>query len=178
MGPLPKDVPREVTKSYKKTSLKVHPDKIRAAGGTVADEERADEAFIALKAAYTVLGDAHTRDLYDKFGRPGLDHKDDTTQLLATLAFFYVVWLALAYLLTQRKAVGRAQTWAFVGLAALALFEYQSRVASIDFLEDYLPSLAVFEKIELLHRLYPVRRRACPLLRSLSASAFPRRAVP
>jgi len=56
---------------------------------------------------------------------------------------------------TQSKSVSRAQTWGFTGLLALAIFEYQATILAFDFLEDQLPNLAMFEKIELLHRLYP-----------------------
>ena len=142
---------RELKSGYKRSSLKVHPDKLQE-----SNEEVDDEAFVALKAAYDVLSDVQLRDLYDKFGPAGLEHKNDTTQLLAGVGFFYVVWLALAYLLTRRKTVSRAQTWTFTGLLALAIFEYQACILNFDFLQDQLPGLVMFEKIELLHRLYPV----------------------
>lgn len=144
----------DIKKGYKKASLRVHPDKLRAEG--IVDEESADEAFVALKAAYDVLMDPHLRDLYSKFGPPGLAAKNDTQELLASLGFFYVVWLAVAYLLTRKKQVGAAQTWTFTGLLALGIFEYQTSILAFDFLQDALPTLAMFEKVELLHRLYPV----------------------
>jgi len=144
----------EIKKGYKRASLRVHPDKLAAAG--VQEEEGGDEAFLALKAAYDVLSDIQQRDLYNKFGPQGLESANDTNALLATLGFFYVVWIAVAYLLTRRKSVARAQTWSFTGLLALGIFEYQACIYSIDFLEDALPQLAMFEKVELLHRLYPV----------------------
>lgn len=144
----------DIKKGYKRASLRVHPDKLTAAGGE--DDETSDEAFLALKAAYDVLHDTHLRDLYNKFGPPGIENKSDTNALLAGLGFFYVVWLAVAYLLTRRKSVARAQTWSFTGLLALGIFEYQACILDFDFLEEALPQLAMFEKIELLHRLYPV----------------------
>ena len=97
--------------------------------------------FVALKAAYDVLSDSYQRDLYDKFGRPGLEHKDDTTALLAGLGFFYIISLMLAYMLTRRRTVGRAQTWAFTGLLALGIFEYQACILSFDFLQEALPQV-------------------------------------
>lgn len=121
MDVLPSATSAEVKKGYKRASLRVHPDKLQAAG----EEDEGDEAFVALKAAYDVLNDREQRDMYDKFGPRGLDSKRDTTDLLAGLGFFYVVWLAVAYLLTRRKAVSRAQTWTFTGLLALGIFEYQ-----------------------------------------------------
>ena len=143
----------DLKKGYKRASLQVHPDKLRAAG---EDEDAGDEAFVALKAAYDVLSDSYTRDLYDKFGPQGLESKNDTTSLLAGIGFFYVVWLALAYLVTRRKTVNRAQIWCFSGLLALGIFEYQACVLSYDFLQEQIPQLVMFEKVELLHRLYPV----------------------
>jgi hypothetical protein len=56
--------------------------------------------------------------------------------------------------LTLRRAT--CQTWAFSGLLALGIFEYQATILSYDFLQEALPQLAMFEKIELLHRLYPI----------------------
>ena len=56
------------------------------------------------KAAYDVLMDK-LRDMYSKFGPHGLEYKHDTQQLMGSLGFFYVVWVAVAYLLT-RKANG------------------------------------------------------------------------
>ena len=67
-----------------------------------------------------------------------------------------VCQFGVAYLLTRRKSVGAAQTWTFTGLLALGIFEYQASIVGVDFAEEFLPQLALFERIELLHRLYPV----------------------
>ena len=83
--------------------------------------------------------DTAKRDLYDKFGKAGVEFDGaDTTKLFSGLGFFYVMWLAIAYLLTRRKAFGRAQTWAFTGLMAMGIFEYQACVGGQDFLQDQL----------------------------------------
>lgn len=156
---LPTAASADLKKGYKRASLEVHPDKLKAKAnqaGEAADDEANDEAFIALKAAYEVLSNTQTREVYDKFGKAGVESKDDVTSLLAGLGFFYVVWLALAFLLTRRKTVSRAQTWSFTGLVALGIFEYQACILNFDFLQEQLPQLAMFEKVELLHRLYPV----------------------
>ena len=106
----------EIKKGYRAAAQKVHPDKLQAAG----EDEDGDEAFVELKKAYDVLTDSALRDLYQKFGPDGLEYQTDTSKLMAGLGFFYVVWLAAAYLLTRRKAVGASQTWTFTGLLALA----------------------------------------------------------
>ena len=141
----------DVKRGYKQAALKLHPDKRQGLG----EEEDGDEAFLALKAAYDVLMDAQLRDMYSKFGPQGLEYKHDTQQLMGSLGFFYVVWVAVAYLLTRKKPMAAAQTWTFTGLLALGIFEYQTCILSFDFLQDLLPNLAMFEKVELLHRLYP-----------------------
>ena len=154
MEVLPTASVADIKKGYKQAALKVHPDKRQGLGEEEA--AAAEEEFLALKAAYDVLLDSNLRDLYSKFGEPGLEHQNDTQQLLGSLGFFYVVWVAVAYLLTRKKAVAAAQTWTFTGLLALGIFEYQASILAIDFLEGVaLPNLAMFEKIELLHRLYP-----------------------
>ena len=89
-----------------------------------------------LKAAYDILMDTNLRDVYSKFGLPGIEHKNDTSELMGSLGFFYVVWLAAAYLLTRRKSVGAAQTWTFTGLLALvgevAALEVELLVRGLD----------------------------------------------
>ena len=152
MGVLPTASSKEISKGYKTAAVRLHPDKVRQ---TTGDDEDADEAFVELKAAYDILMDTNLRDVYSKFGLPGIEHKNDTSELMGSLGFFYVVWLAAAYLLTRRKAVGASQTWTFTGLLALGIFEYQACIMAQDFLQDLLPQLAMFEKIDLLHRLYP-----------------------
>ena len=141
---LPGSPSSELKKGYKRASLKVHPDKVAAAANSgdadaALEAEGAEEAFVQLKAAYDTLSDTQKRDLYDKFGKAGLDFDGaDTTKLFSGLGFFYVLWLAIAYLLTRRKAFGRAQTWAFTGLMAMGIFEYQACVGGQDFLQDQL----------------------------------------
>ena len=97
---------------------------------------------------------------YQKFGPDGLEYQTDTSKLMAGLGFFYVVWITVAYLLTRRKSVGAAQTWTFTGLLALGIFEYQASIVGLDFAEEFLPQLALFERIELLHRLCAARTSA------------------
>lgn len=49
-----------IKKAYKKTALKLHPDKCKAAG--------AEEAFKKVSRAFQCLSDAKKRSLYDKYG--------------------------------------------------------------------------------------------------------------
>eukprot|EP01065_Artemidia_motanka_P008518 TRINITY_DN1429_c12_g1_i1.p1 TRINITY_DN1429_c12_g1~~TRINITY_DN1429_c12_g1_i1.p1 ORF type:complete len:283 (+),score=82.60 TRINITY_DN1429_c12_g1_i1:81-929(+) len=54
----------EITKAYRKLSLKVHPDRNRAPG--------AEEAFKVASGAHTVLTDSDKRQVYDVHGEDGL----------------------------------------------------------------------------------------------------------
>ena len=144
----------DIKKGFKRLSVEFHPDKLQQQHSD--DEVVDDSAFLALKHAYDVLSDSQKRDLYNKFGPRGLENEHNTTQLIADLGFFYVVWIALSYTLTRSKPYARAQTWTFTGLLALGIFEYQSRIAGTDFLEDLLKPFTIFEKIELLHRIVPI----------------------
>merc|ERR1719491_2180057 len=99
MEVLPTASTKEINKGYKAAAVRLHPDKRQS----TSEDDDGDEAFVALKAAYDVLMDTNLRDVYSKFGLPGIEHKNDTTELMGTLGFFYVVWLAVAYLLTRRR---------------------------------------------------------------------------
>ena len=61
----------------------------------------------------------------------------------------------MGYLLTMGKASEDARTWAFSGLLALAVFEYQTRILSVDYLTPIFPYTTAHEKVELLHKLFP-----------------------
>ena len=58
-------------------------------------------------------------------------------------------------MLTMGKASEDARTWAFSGLLALAVFEYQTRILSADYLAPLSPHSTVNEKLEVLHKLFP-----------------------
>eukprot|EP00536_Pseudo-nitzschia_multiseries_P005673 jgi/Psemu1/191025/e_gw1.109.61.1 len=50
----------EIKKAYRKTAIKVHPDKNSA--------PQADEAFKAVGLAYATLSDSQKRTIYDRYG--------------------------------------------------------------------------------------------------------------
>ena len=56
----------DVSKAYKRASLRLHPDKIVQRGGTVTEADRA--RFQCLSRAHDVLSDPEKRKLYDYFG--------------------------------------------------------------------------------------------------------------
>lgn len=56
----------EISKAYKKTALKCHPDKTN-------HDPKLTEQFKQLTQIYEVLRDDNTRKIYDKYGKAGLD---------------------------------------------------------------------------------------------------------
>ena len=141
----------EIKRAYKTISLKYHPDKN-------PDDPNAATKFIKYQSAYEVLKDSNKRDTYNKFGQAGLDDKSgsqDTSSQLWSLAMFYIIWLIVGYLLTMGKASEDGRTWAFSGLLTLAVFEYQTKILSIDYLAPLFPQSTTHEKVEILHKLFP-----------------------
>ena len=61
--------PKQIKSSYRKLALQYHPDKVK----DEADKEEAEEKFIAISQAYSVLSDEKKRKIYDQYGINGLE---------------------------------------------------------------------------------------------------------
>uniref|UniRef100_A0A8D0HDK5 DnaJ heat shock protein family (Hsp40) member B6 n=1 Tax=Sphenodon punctatus TaxID=8508 RepID=A0A8D0HDK5_SPHPU len=59
--------PEDIKKAYRKLALKWHPDK------NPDNKEEAERRFKQVAEAYEVLSDAKKRDIYDKYGKEGLN---------------------------------------------------------------------------------------------------------
>ncbi|ERE66095.1 putative dnaJ subfamily B member 6-like isoform 2 [Cricetulus griseus] len=59
--------PEDIKKAYRKQALKWHPDK------NPENKEEAERKFKQVAEAYEVLSDAKKRDIYDKYGKEGLN---------------------------------------------------------------------------------------------------------
>ncbi|XP_012313789.1 dnaJ homolog subfamily B member 6 [Aotus nancymaae] len=59
--------PEDIKKAYRKLALKWHPDK------NPENTEKAERKFKQVAEAYEVLSDAKKRDIYDKYGKEGLN---------------------------------------------------------------------------------------------------------
>src|SRR5690349_20151201 len=58
---------KEIRLAYRKLAMKWHPDKNAS--------EEAHEKFVAINEAYAVLSDAENRNIYDKYGKAGLQNQ-------------------------------------------------------------------------------------------------------
>ena len=73
----------DVKKSYKKLSLRYHPDKLRQRGETMTEEKQ--EQFRQIKQAYEVLSDPERRKVYDRLGINGLTLREDPQKFASDL---------------------------------------------------------------------------------------------
>ena len=59
---------KELKKKYKQLALKWHPDK------HTENKKQAEDKFKQINEAYSVLSDKNKRNIYDKYGKDGLDN--------------------------------------------------------------------------------------------------------
>jgi len=155
--------PAELTRAYRKASLQYHPDKNKAPDAAAK--------FQAIQEAYDTLSDADTRRLYERYGGSIKDSRTKAmvasrseADVLMGMAGHYVVWSVLTYLMTIGKSSAEARTWCFIGLIVSLFLEFQMMFSGWDPLTRLLPRTPLFEKLVLLHALYPPFMHGCRLL--------------
>ena len=60
---------KQIKSAYRKLALQYHPDKVKED----QDKEEAENIFVKVSEAYSVLSDKKKRDIYDKYGKNGLE---------------------------------------------------------------------------------------------------------
>jgi curved DNA-binding protein CbpA len=148
--------PLEIKRAYKKLSLQLHPDK--------NPSPDAASQFDALKHAYDVLMDMELREVYDKFGAPGIkaNKRYSENQFLLEAAVYYVSYGMLAFILTWGKKSGEARNWTFTGLIAMLVIEVALMTSKTNPIPDWLaPRLTEYDSIWLLHSLFPAYMNGC-----------------
>lgn len=156
--------PLEIKRAYKRMSLELHPDKNPAPD--------ASDQFDQIKKAYDALMDMELREVYNKFGKEGIDNNKryDETQFLLEAAVFYVTWGLMAFMLTLGKKSGDARNWTFTGLVIMMVLEVTIMSSSGNPLPAWLfPTWTEHEIIVLLHALFPAFMNGC---RSLGAYLY------
>ena len=156
--------PLEIKRAYKRMSLELHPDKNPS-------PDAADQ-FDQIKKAYDVLMDMELRQVYNKFGKEGVESNKryDETQFLLEAAVFYVTWGLMAFMLTLGKKSGEARNWTFTGLVVMMVLEVTIMTSTGNPLPVWLfPTWTEHELIWLLHSLFPAFMNGC---RSLGAYLY------
>ena len=59
---------KQIKSAYRKLALKYHPDKVPD-----DEKETAEEMFVKVSEAYSILSDDEKRKVYDKYGKQGLE---------------------------------------------------------------------------------------------------------
>jgi hypothetical protein len=155
--------PLEIKRAYKKLSLQLHPDK--------NPSPNAVDQFDAVKQAYDGLMDMELREVYNKFGKEGIqsNKRYNESQFLMEVAIFYVTWGLMAFMLTLGKRSGEARTWTFTGMVAMLVVEI-ALISTPNPIPTWLfPQSTEYEMVWLLHNLFPAFMNGC---RSLGAFLY------
>ena len=156
--------PLEIKRAYKKLSLQLHPDKNPAPD--------AMDQFDQVKQAYDVLMDMELREVYNKFGKEGIDSKKryNESQFLLEVGIFYVTWGMMVFMLTLGKKSGEARNWTFTGLVVMLVIEISLMTSQANPLPTWLfPRSTEHEVVWLMHSLFPAFMNGC---RSLGAYLY------
>jgi hypothetical protein len=148
--------PLEIKRAYKKLSLQLHPDK--------NPSPTASDDFDALKRAYDTLLDMELREVYNKFGKEGVDSNKrfDENRFFMELGVFYATWGMLVYILTLGKKSGDARQWCFTGLIVMLIVEISLMTSPTNPLPSSLfPTATEYEIVWLLHSLFPAFMNGC-----------------
>ena len=149
--------PLDIKRSYKKLSLKLHPDKN-------PNDPNASAKFDRVKKAYDVLMDMEFREVYNKFGQDGINSNKrfDETQFFIELGVFYVTWGIMAYVLTLGKRSGLARQWTFTGLIVMLVIEISIMTSRGNpFPSWFFPQNTEYECVWLMHTLFPALMNGC-----------------
>jgi curved DNA-binding protein CbpA len=153
--------PLEIKRAYKKLSLQLHPDK--------NPSPNAADQFDALKQSYDVLMDMELREVYDKFGAPGIkaNKRFNETQFLLEVAVYYVTYGMLAFVLTWGRKSGDARNWIFTGLLSMLVIEVALVTSKKNPIPNWLaPQITEYDAVWLLHSLFPAFLNGCRSLGS------------
>jgi len=144
--------PADIKKAYRQKSLELHPDKN-------PNDPLANDKMAYLTKIYEVLTDSAKKNMYDRQGEAALNRKPSEgsveSEVIISMATFYVVWSVLTFLLTMGKESSKGRNIAFTGLVLLLILECNMTFGSYDFAVFLFSKTTIFEKVGALHRFYP-----------------------
>lgn len=138
----------EIRQSFKKLSLKLHPDK--------NPSNEAENKFQTLKAAYDILMDEKTRDIYNRYGSGvSTDPRLDELKLIGDISLKYLLWGLLAYLVTSNPGTRMCRTWVMLTLLCMLAVEVAFSLTESS-IPSWLPgNFTEYELIFALHGIFP-----------------------
>jgi hypothetical protein len=148
--------PLEIKRAYKKLGLQLHPDKNPS-------EDAADQ-FDRVKQAYDVLMDLELREVYNKYGKEGIEQNKrfSENQFLMETGIFYVSWAVMTFLLTLGKKSGHARDWTLTGLIVMLVAEVVVMTSQTNPLPTSIfPTLTEADLIRVMHSLFPAFMNGC-----------------
>lgn len=148
--------PLEIKRAYKKLSLQLHPDK--------NPSPDASDQFDRVKQAYDVLMDLELREVYNKFGKEGIDQNKrfSESQFLMEVGIFYVSWAVMTFFLTLGKKSGNARDWTLTGLIGMLVVEVVIMTSQENPLPSSLfPTLTEADVVRIMHSLFPAFMNGC-----------------
>jgi curved DNA-binding protein CbpA len=150
----------EVKRAYRKVALLYHPDKV-----SQLSQEEQDFAKTMLEKVHIandILKDGRKRLIYDRFGLDGIKNfeespgdKDHESSALMSMGMYYLMTAVITFLMTLGEGSGLSRTYVYTGLILMFLLEWQTKFDNFDFLVDILPYDTPFDKITIMHYLYP-----------------------
>ncbi len=150
----------EIKRAYRKIALKYHPDKV--SGLSAEEQQHAKIMLEKVHVANEILKDGRSRLIYDRFGLDGLKNfqespgdRDHESSALMGMGLYYLMTAVMSFLLTLGEGSGMARTYVYTGLILMFLLEWQVKFDEFDFFVDVMPYDTPFDKIKILHHLFP-----------------------
>ena len=140
--------PMEIRQSFKKLSLKLHPDK--------NPSSEAEAKFQTLKAAYDILMDEKSRDIYNRYGSGvSTDPRLDELKLIGDISLKYLLWGLLTYLVTNTLGTRMCRTWVMLTLLCMLAVEVAFSLTESSIPSWFPGNLTEHDLVFTLHSIFP-----------------------
>lgn len=145
---------QQLKSNYRKLSLKYHPDKQEP-----GNYKAAQEKYIFIRMAYEVLQNPVQLTAYEKFGPTALDCKSCKTErdylyyMIPAYIMHHAMTGLMLFIFFVLFGKGYGRYWRFLIYFGTAAFEANILLTNNDPISFILPSLLVFEKIEIIRQM-------------------------